>query len=208
MSNKRKKLARSIAAKTGMSYQGAINQLNEGRCVISKQPFTLDDLFLVDNLLEGVAPLYAKDSGFAVLYEANSDHFQMAYYPRRIVAPLSELESSKLQALKASILEYLAWFAPKTLTPDQIMPYVRGYFVSDPGPIRLVRVKGSYMCENLHQLSTGSEPGLQLAEPNPAYVGYESYVLAIREKAGIVPQRGNLAGLFVMSDWVCVFKVK
>lgn len=112
MTDKRKKLAKSISAKTGMSHVGAINAMNKNRVRISREPVTsVQDLFVVDtfDIRDEMAPLFGDvpakrlDGGFVRLevpsYERpegvtayiigeEGENILAVSKPKRVIVPL------------------------------------------------------------------------------------------------------------------------
>lgn len=93
--NKRKKLIRDLAEKTGTSSAMAANMLDRNKPEVSREPFSIEDLFeRVDGSEPGYMPAFEKEPDeVAYCVNGGRDYYIMAVMkPRRFFMPWVEYE--------------------------------------------------------------------------------------------------------------------
>lgn len=104
MSNKRKKLIRTLSEKTGVSHAGAVNLLDKGKPKFARKPFTIESLFANDHITEpprsttveggflrkeALFPLYVKDPDeYAFIIGEEGENILAVRHPRNVIIPL------------------------------------------------------------------------------------------------------------------------
>lgn len=102
--NKRKKLIRTIAEKTGVTHAGAANLLDKGKPKFARKPFKVESLYANDHIsepprsttIEGgfvrkddTFPLYAKDPDeYAFIIGEEGENILAILKPRNVIIPL------------------------------------------------------------------------------------------------------------------------
>lgn len=102
--NKRKKLIRTIAEKTGVTHAGAANLLDKGKPKFARKPFRIESLYANDHITEpprtttieggfvrkdDTFPLYAKDPDeYAFIIGEEGENILAIQKPRNVIVPM------------------------------------------------------------------------------------------------------------------------
>lgn len=200
MSNKRKKLIRTVSEKTGVSHAGAANLIDKGKPKFARKPFTIESLFANDHITEpprsttveggflrkeATFPLYAKDPDeYAFIIGEEGDSILAIRQPRNVIIPLvvyqadTAVRDCMLALLDAAFVARLDFSPPPIVESSQVEGHFREMFAGSSAPLTILTVGIPYSA----QLNGYFEPGVVFDPRGPKEF---AHVVCVNGHAGI-----------------------